>query len=246
MRLLLLLTFFSPSLWTSLLAGENPFSEGVKAHGEKNFTLAAQKFTEAILVEENNSSAYFNLGLAEMGNRHFGSAIWAFEKVLKFDPNDGEALERLEHCQDELDPSKTYDPVLSGFKAALYGLSSDTWSIIAVTCSILLCLCIVLFKMKPHPSLRRIFLITGFFSLITMLFSIWTASASAAHYRSEQYGIVVQPLIPTYLDNENVDNTQLKEGTRLRLTEDREGVIIRVKDQMGHEYLVKRSDLRYF
>lgn len=229
-----------------LFAGKDPFSEGVKAHGEKNYTLAAQKFTEAISSESNNSSAYYNLGMAEMGNGHFGAATWAFEKVLKFDPNDGEALAKLERCQEELDPGMPYSPVLNSIESTLYGISSDIWAILAILCSLTFGLCLVFFKIKKHPSLRRVFLITGFFSLLAIGFCTYTASATYTYFGTEKFGIVVQPKISTYLDDENPDNTELKEGTRLILLDENKGLLVKVKDLTGHEYLVKRSDLRYF
>lgn len=94
--------------------------------------------------------------------------------------------------------------------------------------------------------MRRVFLITGFFAFIVLAFSMWTASATSDYYGNEQYGIVVQAMIPTYLDDENLDKTELKEGTRVLLMDSEEKLLVRVKDLMGHEYLVKQSDLRYF
>jgi tetratricopeptide (TPR) repeat protein len=235
------------TLWSAgLLAAAKPFSEGVKAHGEKNYTIAAQKFTQAIAQEPNNSAAYFNLGLAEMGNKRFGAATWAFEKVLKFDPNDSEALERLERCQEALDPGRSYQPVLSGFEATLFGISSNSWALLAILSSLTFGLCLVLFKLKKHPSLRRMFLIIGFFSLVSLVFCTYTSASSASYFQSERYGIVVQPSIATYIDAENADKKELKEGTRLLRVEEKDGLLIQVEDPTGRLYLVKSSDLRFF
>ncbi len=224
----------------------SPFSEGVKAHGEKDYAKAAEMFWQAIEEEPNNSSAYYNFGLAQMGNRHYGTAMWAFEKVLKFDPNDAEAIEKLERCQQELDPAVEYKPVLGGFEASLFNVSSDTWALLAIVCSLAFCLSVVLFRLKRILSLRRILLITGFFSLaLTVVCSIVSARTDA-YYEGNHYGMVTQKSIPTFMDHENTAGIDLKEGTRLLLLDADTLEYMRVKDAIGNEHLVKSADLLFF
>lgn len=231
---------------TQAFAGSNFFSDGVKAHSEKNYSLAAEKFTLAIDVNPNDKSAYYNLGLAEMGNRHYGSAMWAFEKVLKMDPNDTEALAKLERCQEELNPAQDYTAVLSGSEATLFGISSNTWSIMAIISSILLLVCLVLFKLRQGSSLRRVVLISGVFFLLLVVFSSVIAAREAAYMNGLNYAVVTVESVPTYMDKENPSTTLLKEGTRVHLLEESRQEFIRVQDAFGLEHLVKASDLRFF
>jgi len=227
-------------------ASSSFFSEGVKAHGEKNYSLAAEKFMQAIEAVPNDKSAYYNLGLAEMGNRHYGSAIWAFEKVLKFDPNDTEALTKLERCQAELNPTQNYTALLSGIEATLFGISSNAWSILAIVSSFLVLLCLVLFKLRQGSSLRRVLLISGVFFLLLLAFSGVIASREAAYMNVLNYAIVTVESAPTYMDKENASTTKLEEGTRLHLLEESTLEFIHVEDAFGQEHLVKASDLRFF
>lgn|SRR3989338_1256964 len=233
-------------LQTHAHASSNFFSEGVKAHSEKNYSLAAEKFMQAIDAVPNDKSAYYNLGLAEMGNRHYGSAMWAFEKVLKFDPNDTEALAKLERCQAELNPTQNYTAVLSGIEATLFGISSNTWSIMAIVSSILLLICLVLFKLSRGSSLRRVLLISGGFFLLLLVFSSVIASREAAYMNVLNYAVVTVESAPTYMDKENESTTKLQEGTRLRLLEQNTQEFIHVEDASGQEHLMKASDLRFF
>lgn len=232
--------------YTQVYAGSNFFSEGVKAHNEKNYALAADKFTQAIDAEPNDKSAYYNLGLAEMGNRRYGSAMWAFEKVLKFDPNDTEALAKLERCQKELNPMQDYTAILSGTEATLFGISSNTWSILAIISSILLLVSVLLFKLRRGSSLRRVLLISGVFFMLLAVFSSVVAAREAAYMNELNYAVVTAESVPTYMDTKNVSSTLLKEGTRLYLLEESTQKFIRVKDASNQEHLVKASDLRFF
>ncbi len=230
-------------LFSQVSIANTTFDEGVKAHSENNYVLAIEKFTETINETPNNVSAYYNLGLSNMGNKSYGAAIWAFEKVLKFSPNDSEAKEKIEFCHNELYPSEEWSPILGSFESGIYSISSNAWSLAAILCSILLCICIILLKRKKAMSIKRIMLISSFFSAILMITALIIASKSKAHQESVDYAIITQPTIPTFIDEKNTAKTNLSEGIRLQLIDKDSSEYVNVQDNMGDQYLVKYEDL---
>lgn len=227
-------------------AENEAFSQGVKAHATKDYVLSARKFMQALREEPDNISAYYNYGLAEMGNRHFGRAIWGFEKVLKFDPNDSEAYEKLETCYRELNPGSHYRPILGGFDATMFGISSNTWGILAISFSVLFCLSAVLFRIRKEIPIRRVLMIVAFASLAGLVFSTVYSARSHQWVLTHHYAVVPLKNTPTYIDASNRSQRMLDEGTRLTVQDDHFGEMVHVKDESGTEFLMRSRDLLFF
>ena len=227
-----------------VLAGDI-FSEGVQAHSDKNYALAIEKFTAVIEESPNDVSAYYNLGLANMGNESYGAAIWAFEKVLKFTPNDSEATEKIDYCHTQLHPSEEWSPVLGSFESGLYSVSSDMWSYASILLSILLCLSIIFFKRQQTLSVKRVLLVFAFCSAVLLIFTVLIAAGSRSYQEEVNHAVITQPSIPTFIDEGNTAKTNLMEGYRVELIDTDSLEYIRVLDNIGDEYLVRYADLTF-
>ncbi|GEM_PF-963066 len=219
------------------------FSDGVKAHSSKEYAIAVEKFENVIQLTPNDVSAYYNLGLSNIGAENYGKALWAFEKVLKFSPNDSEANEKAAYCYNQLYPSQDWSPVLSSFEAGLYSISSDTWGFLSILSSILFCISIILLKRKKTLSFKRVMFITSFFCALLLIFSVVFAKQSQDYHQTTNYGIVTSASIPTFIDEKNTAKNNLTEGTRVLLIDKDTSQFIHVQDSFGDKHLVKYEDL---
>lgn len=223
--------------------GGSNFDEGIRAFRAKKFDVAIKDFLSATDEDSTNVSAYYNLGLTYMEVKEYGEAIWSFEKVLKYSPNDGEAKERIRKCYEELDSSLTWEPRANQLESALFSFAGNTWSIICILLSVLTALCIILFKRTAQTSLRRLYLGLGSLGVIFLVISLIVASRSSTYVSDETYAIVTEASIPTYKDEKTAGSVELKEGERVQILSTEKNGFKKVQTSSGASYLVKKDDL---
>jgi len=235
------------AFWVSLAFNVThaSFDEGVKAFDEKEYTQAIQKFEEIIAETPNDVAAYYNLGLSQMANENYGEALWAFEKVLKFKPNDTEAKNYSELCFIEVNQGEEWTPIVGDFLGSVYSLTSDLWSVIAISCSVLLCLIIIVFKKIQSISFKRLFFLSGIFLTFFLFASILAAYGAKKYNEDTSYVIVTDKEIPTYENVDELGNKMLPEGTRLLILDKNYSVLLPVQLYPGEEYNVKPEDVAF-
>lgn len=232
-------------LSTPSLASDSTFNKASKAIEQKSYQKGIQGFEKIIEQDPNNMGAYYNLGVAYMGEKSFGKAIWSFEKVLNRIPNDSEVSEQLEYAYRELNNDLIYEPRLNAFASGLYGIKSNSWSIIAITSSILIAICIIVFKLKETHSTRRLMMVLGFVCSVIFISSIILA-ASTKEYQSEMnYGIVTKKSISTFDDKQELNSTKLTEGERVRLMQKDTSEFIQVESRNRDVFFVRNEDIAF-
>ncbi|MDX2360465.1 MAG: hypothetical protein QNK23_06640 [Crocinitomicaceae bacterium] len=221
------------------------FDEGVAAYDDKEYVLSVEKFKEVIAETPNDVAAYYNLGLAQMADENFGEALWAFEKVLKFNPNDGEALENSGLCFAELEQMEEWEPATGSFLANVYSLSSNAWSILSISLSVLLFLVVILFKKLHSLSVKRLLFICGVFLTLFVVASVLAAYGSKKYSQETNFAIITQKEIPTFSEAGTTTQMNLSEGTRVEVLDKDSAEYIRVQTYPGDEHLVKFEDLAF-
>jgi len=205
--------------------GNSTFQEGIKAFNDKNYKLSADKFDSIISISPRDVSAYFNYGLAKMKTKEYGDAIWGFEKVLKYNPSDAEAKEKIQECYFELNPDIFWTYRLNGFQSSLYSISPNTWAVFSIICSLILAFSIVLFRLKKSHSIRRMMLLSGSVSALFLIISILIGALSKNHVTSTNYAIVTK------------NTTSVIEKVKVE-----EGALIEVIELESNQYRVKLDD----
>ena len=195
------------------VVGNSTFQEAIEAFKAKEFDLSTQKFDSIVSVSPQNIGALYNLGLVNLEQKQYGKAIWAFERVLKFQPNDTEAKENIRECYFQLDPNFYWEFRLNGFQAILYSISPNTWGFIVIISSLFIALMIVLFVKSAAISTRRIALFTGFAFLILFLFSLITGFFVQQYRMQDNRAVVLKKT----LSFKSVD--EIHEGQILECTE---------------------------
>lgn len=217
---------------------------------EANSLFQDNKVKESILKYEeylknnNDISGYYNLGIAYHKNNEHGKAIWAFEKVLKENPNDEAAYNQIVACQHDIDPTNNWNPILGSIASNLYSYSIDFWSYCAIFFSIILGFIIIKFS-KSHA--KGYLVITGIIALIGIAGSIYIAESNL-QFSLDQYGIAV--VESTLLEKNNGKFVATKklmlEGSRVRITENINGEYLSVIDESGDQQFVHKSAIRSF
>lgn len=175
------------------LAGkeESRFVKAEQAHMEKRFKDAISLWEKEAKARPNNPSVYFNLGLAYKAEKNYPKAIWAFEKTLKFQPKDAEAIQLIEACYNEMDSKQTWKDETGTFQRTLIAMGSDFWSALAILFSLLGGLCIILSKRTKLNVRRKWYIGTTAFSIITLFVCVANASSSYQYEHSSDYAIVM-------------------------------------------------------
>lgn len=220
------------------------FDKGVDAFSKENYKEAVAYFKVAVEDSPNDLSGYYNLGLSYMGMEDFGNALWCFEKVLKKDPSDDIAAQKASLAYQSLNKSDEWQPIQGKLLAKVYSISSDTWSIIAIICSLICCLAIIFLRKSTLLSLKRISVLATFASAFVLLITTYFAYATYNFHKDNNYGIVTDPKIPTYLSG-NTANGSIDHGTRLYQISNEPNSFIKVVDQEGNTYLIHPEDLKF-
>ncbi|MDG1148508.1 MAG: hypothetical protein P8N52_09405 [Crocinitomicaceae bacterium] len=193
------------------------FVQPTFASEKKSSKQALSDLEKIVSNEPNNTSAYYNLGLTYLESNSFGKAIWAFEKVLNRIPNDSETIDQIEYAYRELNNDLNYTPRLNAFTSGLYSISSNRWSIVAIISSVLISICIVLYKLNDADQFRKFILVVCF--LITLLFSssILLAAFTKEYQTEVNFGVAIKKNVQTYDIDSLITPKVLLEGERVKL-----------------------------
>lgn len=220
MRFLLVIAVLF-GLQTAIYAGgSDRFELAEQAHLEKHFKTAIKLWEKEAKARPNNPSVYFNLGLAYKAEKNYPKAIWAFEKTLKFNPKDAEAIQLIEACYLAMDSNQTWKDETGTFQRALIAMGSDFWSVLAILFSLLAGITIILAKRTKVHTKRKWYIGTAVFSVITLFLCTSNASSSYQYEHSNDYAIVMNEVA---LKDSSISDQKkaslLPAGSKVRVTE---------------------------
>lgn len=197
---------------------ESPFDQGLNAANQKKHKEAIRFFEEVIEHEKSNVSAYFNLGNSYFENKQYGKAIWAFERVLKYAPRDGEAASSIELCYKQLGNDQQYYPHTNGIQRMIYGIGSNTWAILAIITSLFMSISIFFLLKLKNNGWKRLHLLLLVGEVVLLIGFIIFSKSAENHLSSNRFALVTQKKIPTYMNEEGVKSTlTLSEGTKVEI-----------------------------
>jgi tetratricopeptide (TPR) repeat protein len=194
------------------------FDKGLKAANQKEYKEAIFHFEEVIETDKSNVSAYFNLGNCYYEIKKYGKAIWAYERVLKYSPRDSEAPASIELCYKKLNSDQKWVAHNNGIQRLIYGIGSNTWSFLAIIMSVFMGISIFVLIVQNNNSWRRIHLMFLITEIVLITGFIIAAKSSENHLSIENFGVITQKSIPTYLNYKGEKSTiQLTEGTKIEI-----------------------------
>ena len=200
---------------------KSSFDLSREAYHEKKFDEAISILEKEIKIDKRNPSLHFNLGLAYRANEKYAHAILAFERTLKLNPNDSEAMQLIDACYPELESDRTWISEVGTFKRSLFSLGSNFWSLMAIVFSIAASLFIIRMRQMKTTSRKKIQLGLAISSGVLLLFSTYITSSAHSFEKDRSYAIVVEKNIPTYnnesLTSQDTSKVKLQPGNKVKI-----------------------------
>lgn len=240
-----LISFVFGVVISFIAKSQDDFTQGIEAYNQKDYALAVNKFEKVLATTPNNTSAWYNLGLSNIGLKSYGKAIWSFEKVLKYKPNDSQAEEKIEYCYNQLYPEQEWQPRLNSFESSLYSISPNKWSIISIILSVICAFFIFLYFTLKQSSLRNAILTVNIFFVCGFIFSIVTASLCSKYYSNSNFAIVTKKSIPTFIGDAASSKTKISEGNRVEIIEEVKDTFVKVKTSTDELHVVSINGLSF-
>lgn len=240
----LFLPLFLFGLMTNVI-GQSNFSKGIEAYNKKEYIRAAVTFDEVTKTNENDVAAWYNLGLSNIGKKAYGEAIYNFEKVLKYAPNDSEAETKIEYCLGQLHPEIEWSPRLNSFQSSLYSLSLTSWGFICITFSLACAIGIVLYIQQKKSSIKSAFLFINLFLIAGFIGSLIICSNIQSYITNDTFAVVTSKSIPTFIEGSPSPKTTIEEGIRVEVIQKLENGFLEVLTMTGETHVVRSQDLSF-
>jgi tetratricopeptide (TPR) repeat protein len=224
---------------------QSDFEKAVAMSNRREYDKAAKVFLKIAQQTPKNTSAYFNAGNCYRHLDQNGMAIWAYFKVLKTNPSDGEASTNINACRKSLGLTDTPFQIATPFEHALLAIGLTTWTYLSIFMSFAVGICLFFLLRKNdfsrHPMLR----VVGLSSFFLLCFSIFSAYSIQAYLQQKSYGVVVEKSAPVFVNDLGERSTiTLPEGTMVNyvgLTKTKTSV----KLQNGKSVFLRESDIRW-
>ena len=190
-----------------------------------DFSLAIEKYHEILINGNHSSDLYFNLGNAYYKVDSLASAIYYYEKGLKFYPNNADLIQNLQYLNNliinNIDPVNV--DVLSNKANYIYNyFSLHYWSILCIILGTVSSFLFLLYYFSRSSKIKRITFMLFVLSYI-MTSSILFISFQNYNSRTDfQYAIVFDQSIDVNLEPNSNSEVLFKiyEGTKLEIIED--------------------------
>lgn len=196
------------------------FENGLHAFHQKKYDTATDFFRQSIETDPNNLSAYYNLGVCAEKIGNDAEALWAFEKVLKYKPNDRETLLLAAEVHRKIH-SNEYVPVLGPFTSLLFTLSANTWAVLSLLFSLLVLVSVFVSYKTDSSNWKKLFIGAGVISLASMIGCIYLGFSVNEHQQENRYGMVIQetPVSVYTHPNESgeIPDIDIQPGTRVQI-----------------------------
>ena len=239
------LIIFIVSFLTFGVQAASDFDSGVEAFQAKKYDSAIAFFNAAVKKSPSDISSYYNLGLAHKEQENYSEALWAFEKVLRYSPNDGEVKELARFCYDQLHPNKDWSPRIGAFKSALYSLTAGTWAIMSIILAVLFAGSLFVFTRSTNGSWRRVYILMMSASMPLMIACILIGNGANKYMNDSSFAITLMETA-THKDGSAGSAIDLPAGERLKkVAEKDKNGFIKVRIESGSEHLVKETDLAF-
>ncbi|MDE5838560.1 MAG: tetratricopeptide repeat protein [Paramuribaculum sp.] len=194
------------------------------AYAADDFSLAASLYEEIMQSEGSSSELYYNLGNCWYRLDKPGKAIVAYERALRLDPSNKNALINLEFVNGKIfDRQGERGSFLSNaYDRAATLMTSNSWAITALIIFIALLGCIALYVFAPGIKMRKL----GFFGGIVLLFATIISSVLAVHganiSSTNRFAIITSPSTllstsPREPKDRNEEAMLLHEGTKVEI-----------------------------
>jgi hypothetical protein len=203
---------------TSSFANINSdFKNGLECAKKQDFASANMYFLEHLSKHPKDAHLCYNLGLIAQKEKNYSTAIWYFEKSLKYKPTLKEAATQIEICNKAIGNPVEYEFTHAAFKNKLLAYSLAFWTKITISLSLLIAFFIFMLIIRKND--RKTFSFLTVFVAIFFVFSIYFCVEKANYSTNLTHGIVLESIENTFVDltGNALEKNSFKAGQRLEI-----------------------------
>lgn len=175
------------------IQGQTNFDKANTFYQKADYNAAITAYQLELSSKMHSAEVYFNLGNCYYKLNKVAPAIYYYEKALLLAPNDAEIQNNLQFAQkmtiDEIAPviEVGFEKILSNFTSSLH---FDSWAILAIVFAFGVLLCFSFYFFNYSSSVKRIFVIGIFITLLGFLLSIFSGYYEKSKYENTNPAIV--------------------------------------------------------
>lgn len=215
---------------------QNLMNSGNEFYQNKQYEEAIENY-EAILKQGYLSSElYYNLGNAYFKKGKLGRAILFYEKSLKIQPNNEDAVHNLKIAN-----ARTVDKIqdvpqlffIKWWNIILSTFTSTSWQVIIFIFYILLLICVAVYLLIRNLQIQKYAFIFGTLNIGALIFSVILFFASLERESSNDFAILQQSAITAKIspDSQSDDAFVIHEGIKFK-----------IEDQVNNWVKIRLSD----
>jgi tetratricopeptide (TPR) repeat protein len=207
-----------------------------EAYANGDFTKAIKWYEIALKENGESATVYYNLGNSYYKANKIAPSILNYERALLLDPGNGDIRFNLEIAK-----LKTVDKIESVgefFLAAWFysvedSLSTDAWSLFAITCFILLIGCLFLFFFSREISIKK----SGFYIGICLLVFVVFGNIFACNQKKS---LTQRDSAIIFVPTTTIKSSPADSGTDLFILH--EGAKVQLKNKIGDWNEIETAD----
>ncbi|OIQ19356.1 MAG: BatE protein [Flavobacterium sp. MedPE-SWcel] len=203
---------------------QSAFEEGNTLYTDGKYSEAAKKYESVLENKQESAEVYFNLANAYYKMNRVAPAIYNYEKALLLKPNYKDATINLGYAQKmAIDDIQAVPEV--GFSKMVYNFTGayhyDAWAWGAVVGAILFLLLFVGYYFAGTTTLKRVFFVGMFMTLLGIIVAILSAVFVKSEGAKERPAIVYEEVVSVKSEPRDTapDAFILHEGSKVYVTE---------------------------
>ncbi|WP_066758322.1 tetratricopeptide repeat protein [Crocinitomix algicola] len=209
-------------LFLSLAHGQDSsFVAGNEAYANGDYEKALKQYNKIIGAEKQSAALFYNLGNTYYKLDEIGEAIWAYEKVLKINPGNKNALKNLELANAKTIEKLDQTSVGIGNWLAInfYNFSINFWAILSIVASILLAVSFYIYRTTRLQKRKNIALSSTLILMGLFCFTIFLGAKHKAYILKRNYAVIVADYVDIKPSPSETAPTafQIFEGTKVTL-----------------------------
>lgn len=225
MKRLIVLFFLIFSLISFAKTPKQIFEEANNNYQAQEYSSAVDNYENLLGKGYQSAEIYYNLGNAYFKLNDIPSAILYYEKAKKIAPGDEDIDFNLRIAN--LQTVDKIEPLPKLFYQEWYeslsrGISSGKWAFIAITCSFISVILLVIFVMIDNSFIKKASFAVGIISIIIMILSIIIGfDAHSYNTKSDTAIIFAESIyVKSSPDGESTKLFMLHEGTKVEIIDD--------------------------
>jgi tetratricopeptide (TPR) repeat protein len=219
-------------------APDTLFLKANALYSSGEFEEAFNTYREITESGVTSSSLYYNMGNAAYRSNRLGYAILYYEKALKLDPRNTEALRNLEFVSMYREDKLEAVPELflkRWYRSLVQALSVNNWSIVSIALFVLILACTLAYIFGRRLWLKKTGFFTGITALLLFLISLTAVINRHRQFADPERAIIISPSVV-------VKSTPAAAGTDLFVLH--EGTSVTIDEAVGTWTEIRISDGR--